>query len=341
MRIVVTGGAGFIGSHFVRTALQQGWAKELLVLDSLTYAGNLANLDPVKDHAGLSFSRCDIADATAVAAAMPENLDAIFHFAAESHVDRSIESAAAFVRTNVVGTQVLLDVARQKKAKRFMHVSTDEVYGSLELGTDTRFTEDTPLDPTSPYAASKTASDLMALAAQRTHKLDVVVTRCSNNYGPYQFPEKFIPLFTSNAMEKKDMPLYGDGKNVRDWIHVEDHTQGLWLAYQKGKSGEVYNLGGECERENREIAFAICDAVGHSRDHIKPVQDRLAHDRRYAIDCTKAKRELGFAPGKPIEERLAEVIGWYKDNRSWWEAIKAGSYRDYYERHYSAARFHV
>jgi dTDP-glucose 4,6-dehydratase len=334
MRWIVTGGAGFIGSHFVRTAILEEWAQEVVVLDALTYAGNLGNLQPVQSRKELQFHRCDIADAQAVRQAVGEGADAIFHFAAESHVDRSIVSAADFVRTNVVGTQVLLDVARQVGVRRFVHVSTDEVYGSLELDTAERFSEATPLDPTSPYAASKTSSDLMAIAAERTHKLDVVVTRCSNNYGPYQFPEKFIPLFITNALEGRPLPLYGDGKNVRDWIHVDNHVRGLKLAYERGKSGEVYNLGGECERPNRDIAHAIVRALDVDPKLIQPVTDRLAHDRRYAIDCSKAKRELGFNPGPPIEERLSEVIAWYRDERDWWQRIKAGAYRDYYEKMY-------
>jgi len=334
MRWIVTGGAGFIGSEFVRTALLEGWASEVAVLDALTYAGNLGNLQAVQDRPELSFHRCDIADPDAVAKACGKGADALFHFAAESHVDRSIASAADFVRTNVVGTQVLLDAARALGVRRFVHVSTDEVYGSLELDSPDRFTEASPLNPTSPYAASKTASDLMVQAAHRTHGLDVVITRCSNNYGPFQFPEKFIPLFVSNALEGRPLPLYGDGKNVRDWIHVESHVRGLKLAFERGKSGEVYNLGGECERANRDLARAIVRAVGIDESLIQPVTDRLAHDRRYAIDCTKAKRELGFVPGVCIEERLGALVAWYKSNRDWWQRIKTGAYHDYYEKMY-------
>lgn len=334
MKWIVTGGAGFIGSHFVRTALTEKWVDEVVVLDSLTYAGNLENLDPIKGHKGFHFHKCDIADVRAVDNAMGSGGDAVFHFAAESHVDRSIESAADFVRTNVMGTQVMLDVSRKKEIGRFVHVSTDEVYGSLELADKTRFSEKSPLQPTSPYAASKTASDHLASAAFRTFGLPVVITRCSNNYGPYQFPEKFIPLFATNAMEGKPLPLYGDGKNVRDWIHVDNHVRGLKLAAQRGKPGEVYNLGGDCERANRDIAEAICKAVDVPVSKIQPVADRLAHDRRYAIDPSKAKSELGFESGAPIEERLPEVIAWYRDNKTWWQRIKSGAYRDYYERMY-------
>lgn len=336
MRWVVTGGAGFIGSHFVRTALTEKWADEVVVLDALTYAGNLENLAPVQRHAGYSFVHGDITHPDQVQKAIGEGTDAVFHFAAESHVDRSIAGAAEFVRTNVMGTQLLLDVSRQAKVKRFVHVSTDEVYGSLELGTEERFCETTPLEPTSPYAASKASSDVMVMAAHRTHKLDTVITRCSNNYGPYQFPEKFIPLFITNAMDANKLPLYGDGKNVRDWIHVDNHARGIKLAYEKGGAGEVYNLGGECERPNKDIAQLIVELTGVNPSLIQPVTDRLAHDRRYAIDCSKAIRELGFDPGPPIEDRLGELVRWYRDHRNWWEAIKGGQYRQYYERMYGS-----
>lgn len=333
MRWLVTGGAGFIGSHFVRTAIGDAWADQIVVLDALTYAGNLENLEPVVHAPAFHFVRGDITDVGAVESAM-SGVDAVFHFAAESHVDRSIESAAVFVKTNVVGTQILLDAARRAGVRRFMQVSTDEVYGSLPLGSAERFSEEHPAQPTSPYAASKASADHMALAAQRTHGLEVVVTRCSNNYGPYQFPEKFVPLFVTNATESKPLPLYGDGLHVRDWIHVSDHTAGLKLAYERGVSGEVYNLGGECERANRDIAHAIVDALGKPRDLIVHVADRKAHDRRYAIDPTKAKRELGFVPGPAIEQRLPEVIRWYTEHTDWWQRIKQGAYRDYYERMY-------
>ncbi len=335
MKWIVTGGAGFIGSCFVRTALQEGWAEEVCVVDALTYAGNLDNLTPVRSHPGYSFRRLDIREAASVESELPVDAEAVFHFAAESHVDRSIEDASAFIQTNVLGTQVLLDWAVRHQLSRFVHVSTDEVYGSLELDSKARFTEDSPLQPTSPYAASKTASDHLALAMHRTHGLDVVVTRCSNNYGPYQFPEKFIPLFITNAMEGRKLPLYGDGLNVRDWIHVDDHCRGILAAFAKGKPGAVYNLGGECERANRDIARAIVDAVGAEPGLIEFVKDRKAHDRRYAIDPARARDELGFEPGPPIEARMGEVVGWYRSHRDWWDAIKSGAYRDYYERMYA------
>ena len=336
MRWVVTGGAGFIGSHFVRRALLEGWADTVVVLDALTYAGNFDNLKPVKDHPGFIFQHGDITRVEDVALALRDGADALFHFAAESHVDRSIVSAAAFAQTNVVGTQVLLDSARQRGVGRFIHVSTDEVYGSLELETQTAFSETTPLAPNSPYAASKAASDLLVLAAHRTHGLNAVITRCSNNYGPYQFPEKFIPLFISNAMDGKSLPLYGDGKNVRDWIHVDDHASGIRLAHERGRAGEIYNFGGECERANKDIAQLIVELTGADAALLRPVSDRLAHDRRYAIDASKAKRELGFVPGPAIEARLPSVVQWYRQNRNWWEAIKAGQYRVYYERMYGS-----
>lgn len=320
---MVTGGAGFIGSCFVRNAVEQGWADEVVVLDALTYAGNADNLAPLHGRKGWRLVRGDVRRREDVDAVLAGGTDAIFHFAAESHVDRSIAGASAFVDTNVLGTQVLLDAARAHNVGRFVHVSTDEVYGSLSLDDPARFTEQTPLDPTSPYAASKAASDLMVLAAARTHGLNAVVTRCSNNYGPYQFPEKFIPLFVTHALQGKQMPLYGDGRNVRDWIHVEDHCAGVRLAYARGKAGAVYNLGGNCERANRDIAHKIVALVGADPQAIVPVTDRLAHDRRYAVDTSYAERELGFRPGAPIEERLPELVTWYQTNTAWWQALQA------------------
>ncbi|KAF7794970.1 hypothetical protein EIP86_006113 [Pleurotus ostreatoroseus] len=334
MRWVVTGGAGFIGSHFVRTAVLERWADHIVVLDALTYAGNLENLDPIGYKDGWEFIKGDICNREDVETAIDAEVDAIFHFAAESHVDRSILSAADFVRTNVLGTQVLLDVARQRGVKRFVHISTDEVYGSLALDDPKRFTESTPLNPTSPYAASKASSDHLVLAAHRTHGLDVVVTRCSNNYGPYQFPEKFIPLFVTNALEGAPLPLYGDGRNVRDWLHVEDHVRGVFLAWKHGQSGAVYNFGGDCERANKDIAMRIVELLKVDPALIRRVADRPAHDMRYATDASRAKEELGWYPGPDIDERLPELIAWYRDNRNWWQNIKTGGYRDYYERMY-------
>ncbi|KAJ3538797.1 hypothetical protein NM688_g6467 [Phlebia brevispora] len=334
MRWVVTGGAGFIGSHFVRTAVTEGWADHIVVLDALTYAGNLENLEPIGYKDGWEFIRGDICNPADVEAAIGSDTDAIFHFAAESHVDRSILSAADFVRTNVLGTQVLLDVARQRGVKRFVHISTDEVYGSLALDDSARFTETTPLNPTSPYAASKASADHLVLAACRTHGLDAVITRCSNNYGPYQFPEKFIPLFITNALDGTPLPLYGDGRNVRDWVHVDDHIRGVYRAWKHGRSGAVYNFGGDCERANRDIAARIVELLHVDPALIQRVADRPAHDIRYATDASLAKKELGWIPGPIIDERLPELISWYRDHRDWWQNIKAGAYRDYYERMY-------
>ena len=338
MRFVVTGGAGFIGSHFVRTALKEGWADEVVVVDALTYAGNLENLAAVRHHPGFAFCHVDITQAEPLAAAVGDGADALFHFAAESHVDRSIAAGSAFVHTNVLGTQTVLDVARARGVRRLVHVSTDEVYGSLRLEDSELFCEDTPLCPTSPYAASKASSDLMVLAAHRTHGIDAVITRCSNNYGPYQFPEKFIPLFITNALDGKPVPLYGDGKNVRDWVHVDDHVRGVMAAFARGRAGHFYNLGGNCERANIDIAHVILRLVGADPSLLQPVSDRLAHDRRYAIDATLAREVLDFTPGPPIEQRLEELVRWYTDHRSWWESIKSGGYRHFYAQQYGSRK---
>lgn len=310
----------------MRRALQEKWADEVLVLDALTYAGNFSNLESVTSHRGFRFERCNVAKPDQVDRAWTDSADAVFHLAAESHVDRSIHSAHVFVESNVVGTQVMLDAARKRGVGRFVHVSTDEVYGSLELDSKERFVESSTICPTSPYAASKAAADMLVLAAFRTHGIASIVTRCSNNFGPYQFPEKFIPLFVTNAFEGKPLPLYGDGKNVRDWIHVEDHVLGLKLAFEKGQPGEVYNLGGDCERDNRSIAARIVEAVGVSAALITPVEDRKAHDRRYAIDPSKAKRDLGFVPGPSLDDRLNELVDWYRTHRVWWETVKRGDH---------------
>lgn len=314
MRWVVTGGAGFIGSAFVRKALKESWAEELVVLDSLTYAGNLSNLDEVKNCPGFKFIKGSVCNESDVTEALKPGADAIFHFAAESHVDRSIKSSKIFTTTNVLGTQIIIDLARKFQVKRLVHISTDEVYGSLDLNTSKKFKETTPLNPTSPYAASKAASDLLVLAAHKTYDLDCIITRCSNNYGTHQFPEKFIPLFITNALKSTKLPLYGSGQNVRDWIHVDAHIKGIKLAYEKGCSGEVYNLGGECERTNLDIARTICNEVGIPQKNITFVTDRLSHDLRYAIDTTKSKTKLGFSPGPTIESKLGSLVHWYKKN---------------------------
>ncbi|NJC68810.1 dTDP-glucose 4,6-dehydratase [Planosporangium thailandense] len=322
MRLLVTGGAGFIGSHFVRTLLageREGLAgSSVTVLDKLTYSGNRANLQPVAEHPGLTFVEGDICDETLVDQVVPGH-DAIVHFAAESHVDRSITGSKPFVVTNVLGTQTLLDAAVRHGTGRFLHVSTDEVYGSIQTGS---WPEDSTLAPTSPYAASKASADLLALAYHRTHGLDVVITRCSNNYGPYQFPEKVIPLFVTNLLDGRTVPVYGDGENVRDWLHVDDHCHGVTLALTRGRAGEVYNLGGGTELTNKELTGLLLEAGGAGWDRVEYVPDRKGHDRRYSLDTTKSTRELGYAPRVPFERGLAETIRWYADNRAWWEPLR-------------------
>jgi dTDP-glucose 4,6-dehydratase len=318
----VTGGAGFIGSTYVRDLLGGAYdigATEVTVLDKLTYSGNLANLAPVAQNPGFRFVQGDICDAELVDATVAGH-DAIVHFAAESHVDRSITGAAEFVRTNVLGTHTLLDSALRHGIGRFLHVSTDEVYGSIEDGS---WTEDWPLAPRSPYAASKAGSDLIALAYHRTHGLDVVVTRCSNNYGPYQYPEKVIPLFVTNLIEGRKVPLYGDGLNIRDWLHVRDHGRGIHLALLKGRAGEVYHIGGGTELTNRELTERLLEACGAGWASVEMVTDRKGHDRRYSLDITKISNELGYSPTVSIEEGLAATVAWYRENRAWWEPLKA------------------
>jgi dTDP-glucose 4,6-dehydratase len=331
--ILVTGGAGFIGSHYVRHLLRSEPAVRVINVDLLTYSGNLENLRDVESDPRHRFVRADVSDPRALGA-LGEPVDEIVHLAAESHVDRSIEDAAAFLRTNVTGTQVLLDLARAWKARRFVHVSTDEVYGSL--GPSGRFTEETPLAPNSPYAASKAASDLLVRAAHHTHGLPAVITRCSNNYGPNQFPEKLIPLMITNALEGRELPVYGDGLYVRDWIHVEDHCRGLEAARLRGRPGEVYNLGAGNERPNLEIVRIILDELGRPESLIRHVADRPGHDRRYAIDPSKARRELGFEAKTALDAGLRSCIRWYRENADWWKRVKSGEYQDYYRRHYAA-----
>lgn len=329
-RVLVTGGMGFIGSNLIRVLLRErpGW--EIWNLDLLTYAANPENLEdvaPAAEAAGrYRFVRGDIADAEGVDALFRDAaFDAVIHLAAESHVDRSIASAGPFVRTNVVGTQLLLDAARSSGVRRFVHVSTDEVYGDLDAD-EPAFTEETPIRPSSPYSASKAASDHLVLAYHRTHGMDVVVTRCSNNYGPYQFPEKLIPLMVVNALEGRDLPVYGRGENVRDWIQVEDHCRGIVAALEDGRAGEVYNFGGASERQNLEVVRRIAAAVGAGEERIRFVTDRPGHDRRYAIDFSKAERELGWGPSRSFETGLEETVSWYRENRRWWERVRDGAY---------------
>ena len=335
MKVLVTGAAGFIGSNLVFYLSEKRPSWSVTVVDALTYAGNLENLKALLDERRVNFVRADIADSAAVEALFSrEKFDLVFHLAAESHVDRSIYSAAEFVRTNVLGTQTLLSAAMAHHASRFVHVSTDEVYGSL--GATGFFVESMPLDPTSPYAASKAASDLMVLACCKTHKFDAVITRCTNNYGPYQFPEKFIPLFVTNAMEGQNLPLYGDGLNVRSWIYVKDHCAALLLAAEQGKSGEIYNVGGGPDGEipNIEVARVILRHLGKPESLIRKVADRPAHDRRYAVDYSKATRELGWRPATSFGDGMEKTIKWYCENESWWRKIKTGEYMEFYARNY-------
>ncbi len=322
MRVLVTGGAGFIGSSYVRSVVAgrlPGFADaEVVVLDLLTYAGTLTNLAGVLESPRLRFVQGDIRDAALVAQVMA-GVDVVVHFAAESHVDRSIAGAGDFVSTNVVGTQVLLQAALEAEVGRFVHVSTDEVYGSIETGA---WTESEPLAPNSPYSASKAGSDLLARSYHRTHGLPVCITRCSNNYGPHQFPEKVVPLFISNLLDGQKVPLYGDGLNVRDWLHVDDHCRGIQLVLEQGAPGEFYNIGGGRELTNKELTDLLLQATGRDWDAVDYVTDRLGHDRRYSVDHSKLAA-LGYAPRWSFEEGLAQTVRWYRDNRSWWEPLKA------------------
>ena len=332
-KIFVTGGAGFIGSAFVRQVLGSTDDVQIVNFDALTYAGNLENLEGV-DGSRHAFIRGDIREKTEVISALPEGCDAVFNFAAESHVDRSITSAAEFVTTNVLGTQVLLDAAREKGVRRFVQVSTDEVMGTLPENDDEFFTEASPIQPNSPYAASKAAAEHLVRAARETFGLDTVVTRCGNNYGPRQFPEKLIPLMIANAMDGTSLPVYGDGKNVRDWIFVDDHAHAIWLAYLKGAPGAAYNIGARNERRNIEVVTAILDALGKPHSLISYVKDRPGHDRRYAIDPSKAEAELGWQPQTSWEEGLRQTIDWYRENQKWVDNVRSGEYREYYDAMY-------
>ena len=331
--IFTTGGAGFIGSAFIKLVLEETSDVKIVNFDALTYAGNLDNLRGL-DNARHQFIKGDICSKDEVLNALPQETDAIFNFAAESHVDRSINSASEFVLTNVLGTQNLLDAARAKNVRRFVQISTDEVQGSLPDDSKLFFTEKSPIQPNSPYAASKAAAEHFVRAASETFGVDTIITRCGNNYGPRQFPEKLIPLMISNAMNDESLPVYGDGKNVRDWIFVEDHCRAIWAAYQKGKSGESYNIGARNERQNIEVVKSILDALGKPHSLIKFVEDRLGHDRRYAIDASKVETELGWKPQTNWEKGLEKTISWYQENQDWVNRIRNGAYRDYYKNHY-------
>ncbi len=332
MRLLVTGGAGFIGSNFIRFWLKKHPDDKIVNLDALTYAGNLENLDDVKDGRNYEFVKGDICDAKLVNE-LASDIDLIVHFAAESHVDRSITDCSDFIRTNVEGTRVLLDAAKNNGNIRFHHVSTDEVFGALKPD-DEPFNESTPYRPRSPYSASKAASDHLVRAYFHTHKLPITISNCSNNYGPYQFPEKIIPLFITNLIEGKKVPVYGEGKNVRDWIHVSDHNRGVDMIIGKGRIGETYCLGGDNERTNVDLTKNILTAMGFGEDRIEYVKDRQGHDLRYAIDFAKAKNELGWSPEIDFEAGLKSTIDWYKQNEEWWKKIKSGEYLEYYRKQY-------
>lgn len=332
MKLFITGGAGFIGSQFIRDWVAQNPSDEVINFDALTYAGNLENLAPIADAPNYRLVKGDIRDENAVLAALPDDCDAVVHFAAESHVDRSILSAKEFVETNVLGTQVLLDIARHKKARRFLHISTDEVGGSMAPGQ--WFTEDMPLHPSSPYAASKTAAEHLVRAAAHTFGIDAIVTRTSNNYGPCQFPEKLLPLAIANAMSGTPIPVYGDGLQERDWIHVADNCRALMLVLKKGRAGETYHIGGRNPLPNLEVLKLLLKIARQPDSLLTHVTDRLGHDRRYAVDCSKISRELGWAPEIPFEEGLRSTVNWYRDNRTWVEHARSGEYRTYYERMY-------
>lgn len=332
-KLFVTGGAGFIGSAFVHLVLEQDPSTVVTNFDALTYAGNLDNLqglDPINHH----FVQGDIADREAVLAALQDDTDAIVNFAAESHVDRSITAADIFLRTNIIGTQALLDAARERGVRRFLQVSTDEVMGSLPENEDAFFTEDSPFEPNSPYAASKAAAEHLVRAAHHTFGLDTVITRCGNNYGPRQFPEKFFPLAMANALSDEPIPVYGDGQNVRDWIYVDDHCRAILLSLDQGRSGSVYNIGARNERRNIEVVESLLTALGKPKSLVKFVKDRPGHDRRYAIDPSLIETELGWRPLETWASGLQKTIQWYQQNGQWLERARSGEYQDYYRTQY-------
>ena len=331
-KILVTGGAGFIGSNFVRYMVNKYSEYEIINLDALTYCGNLENLTDIEDKDNYSFVKGDIRDKSVVDP-LVEECDYVINFAAESHVDRSIEDPEIFIKSNVLGTQILLNAAKQFGVEKYIQISTDEVYGSL--GKTGYFTETTPLQPNSPYSASKAGGDLITRAYGETFGLPINITRCSNNYGPYQFPEKLIPLMISNALEGKKLPVYGDGKNIRDWLHVADHCRAIDIVMHDGSLGEVYNIGGNNEKENIYIVKLILQELGKDESLIEFVTDRLGHDRRYAIDSTKIQNDLGWSPSYTFEKGITETIQWYLDNQDWTDQVKSGDYQKYYEKMYA------
>ncbi len=332
MKILVTGGAGFIGSNFVKYILSKYPHYKIVNLDKLTYAGNLDNLSDIEDNPNYQFIKGDICDQNLVEGIVEDRIDVIINFAAESHVDRSIYDPKIFVETNVLGTQVLLESALKFKTNRFIQISTDEVYGTSTKGF---FTESSPLLPNSPYSASKASADLQVRSYFKTFNLPALITRSTNNYGPYQFPEKFIPLFISNALSDQELPLYGDGLYIRDWLFVEDHCKALDLVLHKGKIGEIYNISGSQEKTNLEITEMILRKLNKPKSLIKHVKDRPAHDRRYALDSSKIKKDLGWKPDVSFEEGIAKTVDWYIANQKWWQKIKTGEYLEYYQKHYS------
>ena len=333
MKILVTGGAGFIGSNFVLWMRSERPDVEIVNLDLLTYAGNLENLKSLESDSGHIFVKADVADREALERVFNEHSFAgVVHFAAESHVDRSILDATPFVRNNILGTQVLLDLARAHSVPRFLQVSTDEVYGAL--GKTGLFTEETPLAPNSPYAASKASADMLVRAAFKTHGYNAVITRCSNNYGALQFPEKLIPLMIANAVEGKPLPVYGDGMQIRDWLHVSDHCSAIWTVFEQAAAGAIYNIGGNNEWANIDVVKLLLSILGKSEDLIEYVEDRAGHDRRYAIDASRIKADLGWEPRRRFEEALPETVAWYLEHQGWWERVRSGAYREYYETQY-------
>jgi dTDP-glucose 4,6-dehydratase len=336
MKLLVTGGAGFIGANFIHYWLKNHPDDQVINFDKLTYAGNLENLKATEGNSHYTFVKGDITQKKDVLAVM-KDIDVVVHFAAESHVDRSIMEPTVFVETNVLGTQVLLEVVLKSKVKRFHHISTDEVFGSLELDSHQKFNENSPFRPNSPYSASKAGSDCLVRAYHKTYGLPITISNTSNNYGPYQFPEKLIPLTITNLLEGKKVPVYGDGKNVRDWLYVEDHCRGIDLILQKGKIGETYCIGGDGERSNIEVVRKIVALMRKNEVEIEYVKDRPGHDRRYALDYSKATDELGYKPAHDFETYLEQTITWYRENVSWWQHVKSGVYASYYQKQYKGS----